>query len=187
MDMHKNVTELAWFSILIFLIGFLAGCIQEEVKTKEKELWEVAQMKIQSSAFEHNQPIPRKYTCDGEDVSPPLTFADVPKGTKSLALVVDDPDAPFGVFDHWIAWNLPPDTRELSEAARVEKQGRNDFGELRYRGPCPPPGPVHRYRFNVYALDTILDLPEGVSKKQLEKAMEGHILAKGELVGTYKR
>jgi hypothetical protein len=144
-------------------------------------------MKIHSSAFEHNQPIPRKYACDGEDVSPPLTFADVPEGTKSLALVVDDPDAPMGVFDHWIAWNLPPDTKELSEGARVEKQGKNDFGELQYRGPCPPSGSAHRYRFKAYALDTILDLPEGASKKQLEKAMEGHILAKGELVGTYKR
>ncbi len=144
-------------------------------------------MKIQSSAFEHNKPIPRKYTCDGEDVSPPLTFADMPKGTKSLAIVVDDPDAPLGVFDHWIAWNISPDTRELTEGARVEKQGKNDFGEQRYRGPCPPRGAAHRYRFKAYALDAMPDLPLGASKKQLEKAIEGHILAKGELIGTYKR
>ena len=153
----------------------------------EHKIVEVVQMKIQSPAFEHEQAIPRKYTCDGEDVSPPLVFRDVPKGTKSLAIVVDDPDAPLGVFDHWIAWNLPPDARELSEGARVEKQGKNDFGEQRYRGPCPPRGSLHRYRFKLYALDATLDLPIGASKKQLEKAMEGHILAKGELVGTYKR
>jgi len=94
---------------------------------------------------------------------------------------------PLGVFDHWIVWNLPSDIGGLPENARVEKQGKNDFGELRYRGPCPPPGKTHRYRFKVYALDTILTLPGGESKKQLEKAMEGHILAKGELIGTYAR
>lgn len=181
-----NLKGLTWLSMLILLGVYLAGCVQKEV-SKEKELREVVQMKMHSPAFEHNQPIPKRYTCDGEDVSPPLAFADVPEGTKSLALVVDDPDAPFGVFDHWIVWNLPPDTRELSENARVEKQGRNDFGELRYRGPCPPSGPVHHYRFKMHALDTMLDLPQGASKKQLEKAMKGHVLAKGELVGTYKR
>ncbi|MFQ5974963.1 MAG: YbhB/YbcL family Raf kinase inhibitor-like protein [Candidatus Hydrothermarchaeales archaeon] len=144
-------------------------------------------MKIQTVAFEHNQPIPRKYTCDGEDISPPFTFIDVPKEAKSLALVVDDPDAVIGVFDHWIAWNLPSDIKELSEGAHIEKQGKNDFGELRYRGPCPPPGPTHRYRFKAYALDIMFDLPEGESKKQLEKTMQGHILAEDELVGTYNR
>lgn len=175
------------FLIFLILLGIiLSGCMQEEVKPKEK-LVEVAQMKIQSPAFEHGQAIPRKYACDGEDVSPPLVFTDVPKGTKSLAIVVDDPDAPMGVFDHWIAWNIPPDTRELSEGARIERQGKNDFGEQRYRGPCPPRGAAHRYRFKVYALDAMLDLAEGASKEQLEKVMEGHILAKGELVGTYKR
>ncbi len=144
-------------------------------------------MKIYSSAFEHGQPIPSKYACEGENVSPPLAFEDVPGETKSLALVVDDPDAPVGVFDHWIAWNLNPDTRELPEDARVETQGKNHYGELQYRGPCPPPGSPHRYFFKAYALDTLLDLPQGSSKGQLEEAMEGHILAKGELVGTYKR
>lgn len=144
-------------------------------------------MEIKSPAFEHGQPIPKKYTCDGEDVSPPLTFSGVPNDAKSLALVVDDPDAPLGVFDHWIVWNLDPDLKELPENASVEKQGKNDFGESKYRGPCPPPGPAHRYRFKVYALDAMLDLPEGARKKELEKAMEGHILAKGELIGTYSR
>ncbi len=144
-------------------------------------------MQIQSNAFEQNRPIPRKYTCDGENISPPLTFVDVPREAKSLALVVDDPEAVVGTFDHWIVWNLPPDTKELSEGANVEIQGRNDYGVLRYKGPCPPPGPTHHYRFKAYALDILLDLPEGASKKQLENAMQGHILAEDELVGTYNR
>ncbi|MFQ5815484.1 MAG: YbhB/YbcL family Raf kinase inhibitor-like protein [Candidatus Hydrothermarchaeaceae archaeon] len=184
MFLHK---ELTGFFMLIILLGVLAGCIKEGVETKEKESMEVIQMEVSSSAFEHNQPIPGKYTCEGEDVSPPLAISGVPGEAKSLALVVDDPDAPMGVFDHWIAWNLEPDTRELSEGVHVETQGKNDFGELRYRGPCPPPGPMHHYRFKVYALDAMLDLPRGATKGQLEEAMEGHILAKGELVGTYKR
>jgi len=144
-------------------------------------------MKILSSAFEHGQSIPRKYTCDGDNVSPPLVFEDVPNEAKSLALVVDDPDAPVGVFDHWIALNLNPTKRELSEAAEVETQGTNHYSELQYRGPCPPPGSPHRYFFKLYALDTTLDLQQGATKGQLEEAMEGHILAKGELIGTYKR
>lgn len=144
-------------------------------------------MKILSSAFEHGEPIPRKYTCEGDNVSPPLVFEDVPNEAKNLALVVDDPDAPVGVFDHWIAWNLDPTKRELSEAAEVETQGTNHYRELRYRGPCPPPGSPHRYFFKLYALDTTLDLQQGATKGQLEEAMEGHILAKGELIGTYKR
>ncbi len=143
-------------------------------------------MQIQSNAFEQNRPIPRKYTCDGENISPPLTFVDVPREAKSLALVVDDPEAVVGTFDHWIVWNLPPDTKELSEGANVEIQGRNDYGVLRYKGPCPPSG-THHYRFKAYALDTMLDLPEGASKKELENAMQDHILAEYELIGTYNR
>ncbi|MEE8358085.1 MAG: YbhB/YbcL family Raf kinase inhibitor-like protein [Candidatus Hydrothermarchaeales archaeon] len=143
-------------------------------------------MQVQSNAFEQNRPIPRKYTCDGKNISPPLTFVDVPREAKSLALVVDDPEAVVGTFDHWIAWNLPPDIKELSEGANVEIQGRNDYGVLRYKGPCPPSG-THHYRFKAYALDTMLDLPEGASKKELENAMQGHILAEDELIGTYNR
>lgn len=144
-------------------------------------------MEIHSMAFEQNEPIPKDYTCDGKDVSPPLIFDDVPEGAVSLALVVDDPDAPMGVFDHWIVWNLSGATGELSEGAPIEKQGKNDFGENRYRGPCPPPGPTHRYRFKLYALDSMLELPEGSGKKQLEDVMKGHILAEAQLVGMYRR
>lgn len=144
-------------------------------------------MHVESSAFKHSQPIPRKYTCEGEDVSPPLTFNNLPPGTKSLALVVDDPDAPRGTFDHWIVWNIPPTKVLLEEGGKVSKQGKNHFGELRYRGPCPPPGKPHRYFFKVYALDTVIDLEQGSSKEQLEEAMEGHVLSRAELVGTYQR
>jgi len=144
-------------------------------------------MKIESSAFKANQPIPTKFTCEGDDVSPALRLSEVPKGAKSLALIVDDPDAPRGTFDHWIAWNIPATATVLSEGASVPKQGRNGFGDLRYRGPCPPPGKPHRYFFKLYALDTLLDLAEGASKGDVEKAMKGHILAEAQLVGTYAR
>lgn len=144
-------------------------------------------MQIDSPAFEHHSPIPKKYTCEGEDVSPPLTFRDIPAGTKTLALIMDDPDAPNGTFDHWIVWNLTPGQNSLSEGAKVPNQGKNSFRETEYGGPCPPPGKPHRYFFKLYALDTIINLPNGSTKSQLEEAMEGHILARAELVGTYKR
>lgn len=144
-------------------------------------------MQIESPVFEANHQIPRKYTCEGQDVSPPLVFNDIPSGTMSLALVMDDPDAPMGTFDHWIAWNLPADTKKLTEGAALPGQGKNHFKELRYRGPCPPKGSPHRYFFKLYALDTVINLPNGSNKSQLEDAMEGHILGKAELVGTYQR
>lgn len=147
-------------------------------------------MRIESSAFKHQKPIPKKYTCEGEDVSPPLTFSDIPKNTKSLVLIVDDPDAPRGTFDHWILWGLPGNLTTLAEGAPIKKpvlQGKNHFQEVRYRGPCPPPGSPHRYFFKLFALDTVLSLAEGSSKSQILDAMEGHILGKAELIGTYQR
>ncbi|MEK6976914.1 MAG: YbhB/YbcL family Raf kinase inhibitor-like protein [Candidatus Hydrothermarchaeota archaeon] len=176
--------KAVWFLASIVLVGLLSGCVQEDVRRGPVE---VVQMKVQSTAFQQGQAIPRRYTCDGEDLSPPLSFSEVPARAKSLAIIVDDPDAPGGVFDHWIAWSIPPGTRELGEGARVERQGKNGFGVAQYRGPCPPRGPAHRYFFKVYALDTMLDLPGGVTKEELEGAMEGHTLAKGELMGTYRR
>lgn len=147
-------------------------------------------MEINSPAFEQHQPVPRKYTCEGEDISPPLQFRDVPAKTKSLVLIMDDPDAPGGTFDHWIMWNLPSNATALAEGVKVQKpvlQGKNGFRDNRYRGPCPPPGRPHRYFFKLYALDTMIELREGSSKAQLLEAMEGHILGKAELVGTYQR
>lgn len=144
-------------------------------------------MQIESPAFEQHQPIPQKFTCQGQDVSPPLVFKDIPKGTKSLALIMDDPDAPSGTFDHWIVWNIPPETKQLVEGAKVSNQGKNHFGKASYGGPCPPAGAPHRYFFKLFALDSMLDLHSGISKKQLEDAIEGHVIGKAELVGTYQR
>lgn len=152
----------------------------------EEQMKEVS-VQITSTAFEANSMIPKKYTCQGQDVSPPLSFTNVPEDTVTLALIIDDPDAPSGVFDHWIAWNIPGDKNGLAEGEAPKMQGKNHFGETRYRGPCPPPGKPHHYRFKVYALDTTLDLKAGSSKKDLEKAMEGHILASDELVGIFQR
>jgi len=144
-------------------------------------------MELKSSAFEHGGMIPSAYTCDGRDVSPPLEVTDVPPGTASLALVMDDPDAPGGTFDHWIVWNIPPETRVFPEGTEPSGvQGRTDFGKLGYGGPCPPSG-VHRYMFRLYALDTKLDLPEGSRKADVLKAMQGHVLAEALLQGNYSR
>jgi Raf kinase inhibitor-like YbhB/YbcL family protein len=151
------------------------------------------EIKIMSSAFEQDGMIPSKYTCDGADISPPLQWDAVPEDTKSIALINDDPDAPMGTWVHWVLYNLPADTRELAEDIPPEetlpngaKQGITDFGRIGYGGPCPPGG-THRYFFRIYALDTQLALEAGASKSQLLKAMEGHILAQGELMGKYKR
>lgn len=144
-------------------------------------------MKIESPAFQNNAKIPSKHTCEGKDVSPPLNFTNIPDHAKSLVLIVDDPDAPSGTFDHWIVWNLPPDTHHLSEGASVPKQGTNGFRETRYRGPCPPPGKPHHYFFKLYALDILLDLPEGSRKAAVEGAMKGHILSEAQLIGLYQR
>ncbi len=142
-------------------------------------------MKLTSSAFEHNQMIPSKFTCEGEDVNPTLNISEIPPEGKFLALIVDDPDAPMGTWVHWVVFNIPV-TAAIEENSRPGLQGINDFGRRDYGGPCPPSG-THRYFFKIYALDTKLDLKEGISKAQLEKAMQGHILAQGELIGLYKK
>ncbi len=148
---------------------------------------------ITSSAFQNEGNIPQKYTCDGANVSPPLTWSSIPDGTKSIALIADDPDAPVGTWVHWVLFNIPPDARGLPENVPAVQtldsgavQGTNDFKKLGYGGPCPPAG-SHRYFFKIYALDTQLDLEPGASKAQVEDAMEGHILAQGQLMGRYER
>ena len=150
----------------------------------KKHLFNIYSKKI---AFKNNDKIPKKYTCEGEDLSPPLQFSDIPQGTVSLSLVVDDPDAPSGTFDHWITWNLPPTKAELKEGEKGPHQGTNGFGKTGYRGPCPPRGKPHRYFFKLYALDIKVNLSEGSSKEDLEEAMEGHILAETHLIGLYQR
>jgi Raf kinase inhibitor-like YbhB/YbcL family protein len=143
---------------------------------------------LESTAFEHAPAIPTRHTCEGEDLSPPLRWTNLPDGTRSLALVVDDPDAPDGVFEHWVAWGLDPDAGGLGEGETVPGEGRNDFGTSGYRGPCPPPGHGrHRYLFRLYALDTGLELDAAAAKADLEQAIEGHVLTTADLVGTYER
>lgn len=154
-------------------------------------------MELKSSAFDHQGEIPRKYTCDGEDHSPPLAWSDLPAGTRSLALIVDDPDAPDPkapkrVYVHWVLYNIPPDTRTLAEAIRPAHlptgtlEGFNDWGRTGYGGPCPPIG-RHRYFHKLYALDALLPDLQRPTKAQLLAAMEGHILAETHLMGTYQR
>jgi Raf kinase inhibitor-like YbhB/YbcL family protein len=140
---------------------------------------------VKSTAFENNKLIPVKFTCDGDEVNPPLNIEGMPQGTKTLALVVDDPDAPRGTFDHWVVWNIPP-TGKIEENSVPGTEGQNSAGQCGYMGPCPPSG-THRYFFKVYALDVKLDLKPSARKRDVEKAMEDHILAKGELIGLYRR
>ena len=146
-----------------------------------------AKMKITSSAFQEGTEIPSKFTCDGADTSPPLQIADIPSEAKSLALIVDDPDAPSGLFTHWLVWNIPPQTGSVREGSAPKgAQGANDFGKSGYGGPCPPSG-THRYYFKVFALDRELDLPSGAKRGQLDAAMKGHVVAQGDLIGRYSR
>ncbi|HHT9133494.1 MAG TPA: YbhB/YbcL family Raf kinase inhibitor-like protein [Candidatus Avalokitesvara rifleensis] len=151
-------------------------------------------LELESPTFEAQATIPTKYTCDGPDVSPPLSWNDPPKGTKSFTIICDDPDAPGGTWVHWVLYDLPPDASGLPEDVpktktldNGAKQGTNDFRSIGYGGPCPPRGPAHRYFFKLYALDAKLDLPPGKTKRDVEKAIEGHILASAALVGLYKR
>ena len=153
-------------------------------------------IELKSTAFTESDTIQVKYTCDGPDISPPLNWSAPPEGTKSLALICDDPDAPMGTWVHWVLFNIPPDITGLPEGFSVAKaeealakavEGINDFKRLGYGGPCPPPGPAHRYYFKMYALDAELELAKKATKADVEKAMEGHILAQGQLMGKYKR
>jgi len=150
-------------------------------------------MKLTSFAFAEGAMIPVKYTCDGQNVSPPLAWTDLPGGAKSLALICDDPDAPAGTWVHWVAFNLPPDLAGLPEGVPTEKapktggvQGTNSGRRIGYSGPCPPSG-THRYFFKLYALDNTLSLDSNATAKDVQAAMKGHILAEAQLMGRYKR
>ena len=143
------------------------------------------ELKITSPAFGHNEKIPSKYTCDGDNVNPPLEIEGIPESAKSLVLIVDDPDAPAGNWDHWIVWNIPL-VQDIEEDSIPGEQGMNDFKRQSWGGPCPPSG-THRYFFKLYALDTKLSLERTSVKKDVESAMQEHILSKGELIGLYER
>jgi len=182
------------FYILSMLLIVLQGCDGEEQSGNSvKEEVEKMTIKLESPTFEEGGMIPSKYTADGESISPPLKWASVPEGTKSFALVSDDPDAPMGTWVHWVMWNIPADARQLAENIPPDenlpngsRQGITDFGTYGYGGPAPPSG-THRYYFKIFALDTKLDLPGSSRKADLLKAIEGHVIAEGQLIGKYKR
>ena len=176
-----------FLTILFLIISFSVNNLSyAEIKDAKK-------IEISSPAFENNSLIPKQYTCDGENFSPPLSWSNIPADTKSLALICDDPDAPAGTWVHWVIYNMPPASKGLQEGvlplkdfSHNAKQGINDFKKFGYGGPCPPSG-THRYFFKLYALNTNLNLESGADKKQLLIAMKGHILSQTEIVGKYKR
>jgi Raf kinase inhibitor-like YbhB/YbcL family protein len=186
---------------LASLILVISGCQPGSTPTptppaapEEKEIaeQEIA-LKLTSTAFVHEASIPSKYTCDGEDVSPLLEWSDLPTDAQTFAIIMDDPDAPVGTWVHWVLYDLPAETRMLPEAVPSgaelpdgSRHGENSWGRTGYGGPCPPSG-VHRYFFKLYALDVALDLDAGATKEELLQAMEGHMLAQTELMGTYTR
>lgn len=160
--------------LIIFVVIILTACTNN-----------LSNMKISSSAFENEGEIPSKYTCDGVNVNPPLLIEDVPEGTKTLALIVDDPDAPVGIWVHWLVWNMDPSTTQIQENSKPSgTEGTTSFGTTGYGGPCPPSG-THRYNFKLFALDTEIDLDSSGDKAALESRMEGHIIDKVSYMGKY--
>ena len=181
----KKIFWLVFIVILVLVFYNYLG------RTRQKQKLPVISNKmiqVSSPAFTDNQMIPKNYTCDDLNINPPLSFKNVPVAAKSLALIVDDPDAPMGTWTHWLVWNIDPKTAEIKENSVPVGAvlGKNDSGENKYDGPCPPGG-THRYFFRVYALDTILSLAQGSSRKNLESAMSDHVIDQGELMSRYSR
>jgi Raf kinase inhibitor-like YbhB/YbcL family protein len=192
--MRPECDHILFGCIALLFGGIVTACSRPENAAVSKDRKAPMTITIRSSAFADGQPIPSKYTCDGEDDSPPLSCDSAPEQSQSLVLICDDPDAPGGTWVHWVLYDLAATTTELPEAVPARavvlngaKQGRNDFKQIGYRGPCPPPGGAHRYYFKMYAVDRKLNLEAGATKSDVEKAMKGHILAEGKLMGMYKR
>lgn len=183
--------------VLLMLVAAV-GCAQPRARQETLSATPAPQtsdgsIKLTSTAFKEGEPIPRQYTCTGVNVSPSLEWSGVPKSAKTLVIVADDPDAPSGTWVHWVLYNLPADNIGMVENLPATDelraggfQGKNDFGKIGYGGPCPPSG-THRYFFKIYALDNELPLKAGATKAEVEKAMEGHVVAQGQLIGTYKK
>jgi Raf kinase inhibitor-like YbhB/YbcL family protein len=172
------------------VLTLVSACMPQPLS---KTASQVAQFELKSSVFAYDEPIPAAHTCDGKDLSPPLAWGDPPAATKSLVLMVEDPDALLKPFTHWVLYDLPPKTRQIPEGLPPQPfvaigggQGKNDFGKYGYGGPCPPSG-THRYVFRIFALDRLLDLPAGATKAEVLAEMEGHVLAAGEWTGKYSR
>lgn len=180
--------SFALISLLIIVI--ITGLVFGYMKKVRSKLTSnnMTNFFINSPAFSEGEMIPPKYTCDGSNTRPELNFSGIPAEAKSLAIIVDDPDAPRGNFNHWVAWNIDPKISKLDEGTFPEGgvQGTNDAGKDSFIGPCPPSG-THRYYFKAYALDMILDIPSSAKKNHLWKAMEGHVIAEGQLMGKYER
>ena len=174
--------------MVVLIVGITVPFFNGIIKENNFNDRETNPMKIESSAFEHNESIPKKYTCDGENINPPLSVSEVPKRTKSIVLIVDDPDAPVGLWVHWVVWNISQKKKEIKEntVPGGATEGITSFGKPGYGGPCPPDG-EHRYFFKIYALDTDIELPRDADKETLEEAIIGHVLDKAELVGLYDR
>ncbi|MGM0366475.1 MAG: YbhB/YbcL family Raf kinase inhibitor-like protein [Actinomycetota bacterium] len=186
--MHKLKIFFTGGSIISVLLLLLAACDIEANKEIERKDREGPAMEIISTAFSHNENIPARYTCDGQDINPPLEFSNIPEGTRSLALIADDPDAPAKTWVHWVVWNISPDATGIPEDSKPGEavEGITDFKKPGYGGPCPPSG-THRYFFKLFALDTELDLDPSGGAGDLAKAMEGHIIESAELIGLYSR
>lgn len=185
--------RLGGAGLMLMILVALGACGTAQPKGQVQEAIQM-ELQLESSAFKAGETIPRRYTCDGDDVSPPLSWAEPPPGTESFTLILDDPDAPVGTWDHWLLFNIRAASRSLVESVPpgavvdgVGLHGANSWGNVGYGGPCPPQGPAHRYFLRLYALDTVLDLEAGASKGEIERAMQGHILAEGELMGQYGR
>jgi Raf kinase inhibitor-like YbhB/YbcL family protein len=181
-----QTVSLAILVLVIFLIvGFL---FFHHSKDKFKPIKQEGQMQITSSAFKDDGSIPKIYTCQSQNINPPLTFNDVPSSAQSLVLILHDPDAPSGDFTHWLMWNIPVSTTDIkaNSVPAGAMQGQNDFNKISYGGPCPPSG-THHYYFDLYALNIKLDLPETSERKDVEQAMQGHIVGQTSLVGTFNK
>jgi len=183
--MKKQAGMVVIGVMILFCLGFIGNAFSAPKGGR--------MMKVTSSAFNEGQMIPLKYTCDGQDISPPLEWENAPDATKSFALICDDPDAPMGMWVHWVVYDIPPDMNNLPEHVRPERQlgngirqGNNSWPNIGYGGPCPPGG-THRYYFKLYALDTTLNLKPGATKEQLLQAMKGHVLEEAHLMGKYQR
>ncbi len=159
------------------------------VTTQHPTTGQVSTLYLESPAFSAQEMIPRKYTCDGQDINPPLAIRNIPEKTRSLALIVDDPDAPMGLFTHWILWNIPPNTMMIQEntVPKGAIEGHNSFNQNHYGGPCPPGRGTHHYQFRLFALDSTLAIPAGSSRQALLKAMEHHVVGQTMMVGLYRR
>lgn len=187
-----TIVALFALTLLAFAVGVIIRNPSDNVPSQQIEKGtqeqKETQMILRSPAFEHSAPIPTRYTCDGINISPPLSISETSQEAKSLVLTVDDPDAPSGVFTHWLVWNIDPKIKEIKEGEVPNGgiQGTNDFGKTGWGGPCPPSG-THRYYFKLYALDSSLDLATGSKKNQLGAALSQHILEQTELIGTYTR